>query len=45
MLYIPILDDDVPEENESFDVELFALSGRGQLGPIARSTVTIHDDD
>jgi len=45
VLYIPILNDSVAEPNESFDVELFGLTGRGQIGPISRATITIHDDD
>ena len=45
VLYIPILNDDVRESNESFDVELFDLSGPGSLEPITRATVTILDND
>jgi hypothetical protein len=26
-------------------VELFDLTGPGQIGPISRATITIHDDD
>jgi hypothetical protein len=45
VVYIPILNDDVREPNESFDVELFDVSGPGSLEPITRATVTILDND
>jgi hypothetical protein len=45
VVYIPILNDRVRESNESFDVELFDVSGPGSLEPITRATVTILDND
>jgi len=45
VVYIPILNDQVRESNEAFDVELFDVSGPGTLEPITRATVTILDND
>ena len=45
VIYVPIVRDTRTEGNESFEIELIGVSGRGRLGPVTRTTVTILDDD
>ena len=45
VIYVPIVRDTRTEGDESFEIELIGLSGRGRLGPVTRATVTILDDD
>ena len=45
VIYVPIVRDTRTEGDESFEIELIGVSGRGRLGPVTRTTVTILDDD
>lgn len=45
VLYIPVMNDALPENTELFYVEIDAPRGGASLGPITRATVIITDDD
>jgi len=44
-ILIPIIDDMEAEKDESFEVELYEINNGGKLGKIARTAVTITNDD
>lgn len=44
-IYIPLVNDTLPEPDKTFAVQIADITGNVRVGPIARATVTIHDDD
>jgi serine/threonine protein kinase len=44
-LYIPLLDDRRAENDETFEIELFAIDAGAQIYPTPRAQATIRDDD